>query len=261
MRIAALALALMLATACDNFASVQDADTIEAYEGYIAENPDSRFMTQAKIRLEELYLEKARTDKTLEAYDVYLAKFPEGSDAQHRETALEERRTFLMGWAEEQNTVESWQKFLDEYPGAKKKEKRIARMALQMAQYDPNIEMGDVRVEGVNLAEDPEGPENGWGYYVDVTNKGDKTVSSLMLRIDYLGPDGQPFAHDTWPVVAPLLPGGLPVEEEFKIPMKPGETRTWFWSKGKEAFPADYAKGANVRTYAVRFEGEKDDDE
>ena len=70
----------------------------------------------------------------------------------------------------------------------------------------------------------------------------------------------QPFAHDTWPVVAPMLPGGLPVEEEFKVPMQPGETRTWFWSKGKDAFPEDYAKGAKVRTYAVRFEGEKDDD-
>ncbi|MCB9776937.1 MAG: hypothetical protein H6742_00060 [Alphaproteobacteria bacterium] len=239
--------------ACTNpFAAAQEADTIEAYETFLAENPNSPFVTQGSLRLEELYLEKARQDKTLESYDVYLDKYPKGT---LREKAVEERRTFLFDWAGEQDTPEAWQKFLDEYPTGDKKLKQQARTRLNMAQHRDLVTIGAPSIEQINLAENPDGPLDGWGIYADVTVAGDKPVKELDLEVAYLGPEGQVLDTDKWPVVAPALPGNMPVEEEFKIPMKPGETRTFEWTTGD--MPADWSKKVRLKPVDIKFVGEE----
>ncbi len=68
-------LTLLMLACGTSFSEVQKTDSIEAYEAWIAENPGSPQMTLAEIRVEELYLEKAREDQTLEAYDIYLGKY------------------------------------------------------------------------------------------------------------------------------------------------------------------------------------------
>lgn len=243
-------LLLSLAACTDPFAAAQEANTIEAYESFLASNPNSPFVTQASIRLEELYLEKARTEKTLEAYDVYLDKYPKGT---LREKAVEERRTFLFDWAGEQGTAEAWQKFLDEYPTGDRKLKQEARKRLNMAQHKDLVSIGPVSIEQVNLAENPDGPLDGWGFYADVTVSGDKEVAELVLEVSYLGAEGQVLDTREWPVVAPRLPGNLPVEEEFKVPMKPGETRTFEWTAGD--MPAGWSKKARLRPVEIEFVG------
>ncbi|RME23902.1 MAG: hypothetical protein D6798_12515, partial [Deltaproteobacteria bacterium] len=231
MRFIALMLPVVLSlSACRSpFATAQEQDTIEAYEAFLEANPNSPFVTQASLRLEELYLEKARSEKTLEAYDDYLARYPDGK---LRDKAIEERRQFLFEWASEQDTPEAWQKFLDEYPTGDRKLKQEARQRLNMAKHRDIVTVGPVSIEQVNLAENPDGPLDGWGFYADVTVGGDREVEKLVMEVAYLGADGQVLDTREWPVVAPALPGNLPVEEEFKIPMKPGETRTFEWTTG-----------------------------
>lgn len=250
-----LPLAVALSACQTPFAKAQEEDSIEAYEAFLQAQPNSPFVTQAEIRLEELYLEKAREDKTLEAYDAYLERYPKG---QHTEKATEERRDFLFGWASEQDTVEAWQKFLDEYPTGDRKLKVEARQRLNMAQNRDLVTIGPVSIEQVNLAENPDGPLDGWGFYADVTVAGDKDVKELDLEVAYLGAEGQVLDTREWPVVAPRLPGNLPVEEEFKVPMKPGETRTFEWTTGD--LPAGWAKKARLRPVDIEFVGEEDED-
>lgn len=257
MRALALLLPLTLAlSACqDPFAAAQEANSIEAYEAFVAENPNSPFVTQAQIRLEELYLEKARAEKTLEAYDVYLEKFPKGK---LKDKAVDERRQFLFDWAGEQDTAEAWQKFLDEYPSGDRKLKQEARQRLNMAQNKDLVTVGPVSIEQVNLAEMADGPLDGWGIYADVTVGGDKEVAKLVMEVAYLGAEGQVLDAREWPAVAPALPGNIPVEEEFKVPMKPGETRTFEWTTGD--LPAGWAKKARIRPVDIQFVGEKSEE-
>lgn len=234
---------------CQNpFDVAMEANTIEAFEEFLANSPNSPFTTQAELRLEELYLEKAREDKTLEAYDVYLEKYPKGK---LKDKAVEERRQFLFDWADQEDSAESWQKFLDEYPEGDRKLKVEARQRLNMAQNRGLVTVGPVSIEQVNLAENPDGPLDGWGVYADVTVAGDKEVETLMMQVAYLGSEGQVLDTREWPAVAPRTPDRTPIEEEFKVPMKPGETRTFVWTAGD--MPVGWSKKATVKPVDIQF--------
>ncbi len=247
-------LTLLMLACGTSFSEVQKTDSIEAYEAWIAENPGSPQMTLAEIRVEELYLEKAREDQTLEAYDIYLGKYGD-TGGRLAEKAREERETFLFGWAQEENTIGSWQTYLDEYPNGGGKEGRKNRKEstarINVLGYHANLDIGPVEVEAVNLAEDPDGPLNGWLFIADVTNNGDEALSMLNMELQYLNAEGKVIESDRWPLVAPQAPGNLPIEEEWKVPVQPGETRTYSymdtapqapgWSKKAKLVPVNVA--------------------
>ena len=239
-------LLLFWLVACgDDFAAAQAADTIEAFEAYLAANPNSRWDMQAKDRLETLYLATAKEEKTLAAYDAYLERFPEGNQ---RARALEEREVFLFDWAKSTETEEAWQKYLKEYPKGDKARVKEAERMLKVAQYLPMLTLSEVKAEPVNLAEDPNGPKDGWGFAVDVTNGGPDVVSDLRLTIQYLSKEGGALDQKEWPVVAPKFP--VPIEEEKLVPMQPGETRRWWWT---DAMPEGWAEG-KVKIRVTRVE-------
>ncbi|MCB9675557.1 MAG: hypothetical protein H6737_10600 [Alphaproteobacteria bacterium] len=241
-------LSLATLTACgDDFASAQADGSIEAFEKYLADNPKGRFRIQAKAQLETLYLEDARKQGSLEAYDRYLERFPEGD---LREKAKAEREQFLFDWAKLESTEAAWEKFLGEYPKADKKRLAEAKRLKAVASYADQLAWTDLVVEPTNLAEDPKGPKDGWGFTMEVTNNGTKTLKDLRFTVEYLGPNpGQVLDSREWPVVA--KDWGIPMEEEKKVPMKPGETRTWFWSVG--GLPEIWEQKARVFPSRVAF--------
>ena len=132
----------------DPYSAAQEADTIEAFEAFISENPNSPKVDLANMRLEGLYLEKARRDKKLSAYDDYLSRYPSG---QMHKKAMEEREAFLLVWAESEDTVEAWKTVLDEYPKAKKRVKRRVRERMHMAKHRGKIVLGKVKMEHPNF--------------------------------------------------------------------------------------------------------------
>lgn len=251
MRSLLLALPLLLAGCTSPFAEAQQADTIEAYETFLAENQNSPHRIKAELRLADLYLEQARAKKTLEAYDEFVEKFP---DSELVKKAMEERREFLWKWADAEDTRAAWQKYLDEYPRGDKDRLREARQRLRMSENKDAVEVGPVEMEMVNLAEDPDGPLNGYGFYVDVKNMSDKEIRTLVLRIQYLDTEGNAVGEDEWPVVAPRLPGNLPFEEGFDKPIEPGESRTWEWTTGD--LPEGWSKKSKVAPIDIRFVGD-----
>jgi hypothetical protein len=247
-----LAMTLAVSACDDPFSTAQTADSIEAYEAFVQGNPNSPKIDMARIRIEELVLEAARTGKTLAAYDTYLERYPKG---RFRKKALKERQEFLFEWAAATNTVAAWKQYLSEYSKGNKKRRLNAKKRLFMAKHAGAVHLGSVKMERVNLAEDPEGPLNGYGFYVDVTNKGDKPIVSLTLEIAYLGPNGMALDRKIWPAVAPRLPGGLPMSEGFDKPIAPGEVRTWEWTDGD--ISESWTKKVSVVPASIRFPGPK----
>ncbi len=247
MRMLALALPLLATlAACDNFPEVQATDSIEAYETYLKENPNSRWEIQATSRLEELYLENAHADGGLSGYDAYLERFPDGH---LKETAMTEREEYLFKWATDEHSAEAWQQYLDDYPRAKKKRKSAALKGLEVAKYEPNLKLGPLKMERVNLAEDPEGPLNGWSFKMDVTNDGPEIISYLTYTIAYLDDEGTALARKDWPLVARFYP--VPIEEERKVAIQPGETRDWYWTDGD--MPDGWSGKVDIYATSIRL--------
>ena len=247
----ALPLLFLVAVGCgDNFADVQEKDTIEAYEEFIKNNPSSGFLMQAEARLEDLFLEKARAEG-LESYDLYFERFPDGA---RKEDATKERERFLFSWAEETNTKEGWKKFKEEYPKPAKDHVRVVKAMLKVHKYMDNLEVGGPMVEQVNLAEDPEGPLDGWSISADVTNNGKRTLEQLSMTVVYLDENGKKVGSRKWPAVAPYWK--VPVEEEKKKPFKPGDTITWNWTTGN--VPDGWARQVRVYVSGIAYLGEHD---
>jgi len=246
---AQIALTALLFTGCsDPYGDAQKVDSISTWETFISENPKNPKRSLAEVRLEELYLKAARDGKSLEGYDLYLKKFPKGNLVT---TATKERREFLMDWARETDTPEAWEKFIAEYPTGNSKLKREAKRRLNMAKNKSAIEFGPIKMEQVNMAEDPDGPLNGYGFYVDVTNKSDKPIQRLNVQIAYLDDDGGVLKRASWPAVAERLPAGLPMPEGFSKPIAPGEARQWEWTDGE--MPKGWSKKAKVIATDIKF--------
>ncbi len=252
-------LTLFLSACGPSFRDAQKANTIEAYESYLAQaNESDPFYFQAQVALFELRLGAARDAGTLEEYDRFLNDLPDdvASLKNIREKAMEERENYFYAWADELGTRKAWEKFLEEYPHTERKRKIEARRRMHMADNMNRVSLSSIRQERINLAEDPEGPLNGWGFWCEVTNTGDKPIELLQLGIYYLDDDGRVLDRDMWPVVAKALPGYLPFAEGFDKPMKPGETRTWEWTSGD--FPADWARKVKVAPVHIILVGEED---
>ncbi len=250
----ATSLLLTLLACGPSYYDIQQQDTIEAFEGWLAtaNTADANYYP-AHFRLEELYLEKAREMKSLEGYDMYLAAYPVDKDPkpQLRTKALDEREEFLYNYADEADSPEAWQKFLDEYPKGNKKRKQEARRRLSVAEYRDNLSFGEIEITPVNLAEDPEGPMNGFAITCDITNKGDKKVTYLNMEIRYLNADGNTFEKERWPWVAPRFP--VPIEEEFKVPVEPGETRQYYYTT-EEPEGGKWARKVQLLPVSIQFD-------
>lgn len=244
-------LALLGLSACDDYDAIQRADDIATYEAWLKENPTHSKVFVANIRLEELYLDKARKENTLAVWDAYLERWPEG---RHRDKALDEREASLYDWAYQEGTKAAWKTWLDEYPKGHSKHRGVAKASFAATSYADNVTITEVRTKKVNLAEDPEGPLDGTEFAVDVTNNGDKTLDAFVLRIHYVDGSGKSLGNRVWPVVGTTKDFKVPVEEEKKVPMKPGETRTWAWWTGD--LPKGYSK-AVVHPARVRFAKEE----
>lgn len=244
-------LIFLLSAGCtDPFAVAQEADSIESYDQYLSENPSGAYRFQAETRVEELMLQKARDEKSLEAYDAVLERYPSGA---LKEKVTEEREEFLWAWADEQDTAEGYQKYLDEYPRGNKtkKNREEARRRLKMVQNKDRLEISPVTVEQVNMANDPDGPLNGWGFFADVTNVGDKPIQTLWIQINLLDNDGNIIDTQREPLVDTVLPGRGWAPDEFKAPLKTGETRGWKHTSGD--MPAGWSRRASIKPVKIAF--------
>ncbi len=247
----ALALCLFLAACADPFADAEKANTIEAWEGYLASGSASGSEQRiAEAKLSKLIAEKAKVENTVAAYSAYLDRFPKGIDA---EELGKLRIDAAYADAEKANTAEVWGAFLTTYPEADARMRKKAEGFRAVGAY------GGVRVDApvvseVNLANDPKGPKNGWEIRTTVTNTGDKSITWLNLTAFYLDANGKRVSSVSYPVVAKSGPGGMPIEEMYQEPLAPGKSRTWSYATGE--FPPEWSKKADVLASGIQLEAD-----
>ena len=67
----------------------QKADTYEAYQGYLEDNPNGEYVNIAKNRSDSLYWTSIENDTTVQSFKSYLSKFPNGQFADQAQTKLD----------------------------------------------------------------------------------------------------------------------------------------------------------------------------
>jgi len=79
-RIPTIVIALTLVYGCGSstWSDAQEADTYEAYQAYVEDNPEGEHITEAKKRADSRYWNSIKNDTTAAAFETYLDEFPGG---------------------------------------------------------------------------------------------------------------------------------------------------------------------------------------
>lgn len=242
-------LPVVLWLGCDTgpgWAEVEEINTIEAYEAFLATGPDAFLLPTIEKRLETLYFDRAAKEDTAASWDVYHLRFPEGGANAALATKKRTEAHFREAFAAD--LTERWEKFASDFPKGGWLTARAAGRA-ECQKYG-KLTLGDVAVAPTNMAEDPKGPMDGKGVTVAVTNGGDGALEHVGMTLWYLSDDGAELSVQDYPLTSPTWK--LPATEEQMRPLAPGETRTWFWSIGDEYAPKGWNGKVAVRCTGAR---------
>ena len=245
---AVLSLFLVTLVAC---ADPPPPSTIESLSAALDAGASGSQRVQLEIELQKMLLDRANQTNTLADIDAYLTRFPKGAAGED----LRKRRVdAAFAAAEAQGTAAGWQAFLDENKEADANFRRRAKGFADVLAYG-GVQVGEVKVEPWNLADDPKGPKNCWKISTTVTNAGDKSLGYLTVSMFQVDASGKKLGSAPAVVVGQAAPGGLPIEEIYKKPLAPGKSREV--STTIEAAPEGWDKvSAKVVATAVRFEGD-----
>ncbi|MEZ4240178.1 MAG: hypothetical protein R3F59_29300 [Myxococcota bacterium] len=210
-----------------SYTDVQRIDTIEAYEAFLEADPDSAYRNPVEKRLDELWWDRAVQQDSLEGWAAFTERW-EGSKAKHYPEALAKHAEFAWNAAVADGSEGAVQAYVDKFGKANQVLAGRARGWLDAVHYG-GLELSAPRVEKVNLAEDPEGPLNGWGVSVDAKNTGKDTLYYVRLSVQWQKPDGTPIETKDYPLVSDNWT--MPATEEQQTPIKPGESRVWQWTE------------------------------
>jgi len=237
----------------DPYDLAMEIGTIESIESFAQEHPEHRHMHMAKFKLEQLYVDRAKESGTVEAWDDYLERYPEG---QLKDKGVSGRKEAIWSAAESANTPEAWNTFLEEYPKADRDSRQDAKRRMKVSGFRDTLAVGEVGVEPVNLGEDPNGPYDGYAISADVHYTGEKPIIYLDMLVEFLGADDRVLHTERWPLVGPRGPKNVPIEEEWKVPVQPDETRRYFYTtEGPQR--GNWERKARLVPVAVKFEGDK----
>lgn len=229
--------ALLLGCA-DPYGDAKKADTIEAYEAFLAGEASGADKLMAETRLEELMVKKAEESHAIADYDAVLKRFPSSRKTKELQ---EGRANAAFALAEADGSVDAWKKFLAENDFADSALKKRAKSMVDVAEFSTVVAIGTPTVEKVNLAGDAAGPKDGWGVKADITNNGTVALEYANIELQFLDAAGKKLKAVSWPVAAQSGPGGMPIEEAYTKPLAPAETRPWAYSTGEA--PEGWAEG------------------
>lgn len=239
---------LLLGGCSDPFADAQKVDTVENWETFLKSDPSTSQKMFAEDRIEELLTKKAEESKSIADYTAVLKRFP---NSKNKKDLLQKRLDISMKEAEAANTEEAWKKVSEDNPEADPAVLKEARARADMAAYAAKISITEPVVKQINLGGDKKGELNGWSISATVKNDGDKVVAFLNLDCAFLKADGSTIRGDKYPVVGSVGPGGISMPDEFYIPMKPGDTRTWDYWTGD--VPTDWNQTVKLTPASIRF--------
>ncbi len=228
------------------WAQVEEMNTIEGYEAFLATEPDQFLLPTIEKHLEGLYFNRAATADVAAAWDVYAARFPKGGangplatkkrmDAHYREAMA----------ADDADKLETFAKAFPKsgWNGARAGGRAAALRFGKIGLTEPVV-------TPVNMAEDPKGTPDGRGVTVDVTNGGDQALEFVGMTLFYLGDDGTELSVQDYALTQPTW--DLPASDEQMKPLGAGETRAWKWSIGDEYAPKGWNGKVRVLCTGLR---------
>jgi hypothetical protein len=100
----------------EDWQAAEEANTVAAFEEYLQEHPDGKYVTEAREGLDELHWHEAEGTNTVEAFEEYLEEHPDGKYVTEAREGLEE-----LHWheAEGTNTAEAFGEYLQDHPDGK----------------------------------------------------------------------------------------------------------------------------------------------
>ena len=248
-------LSLFLLFACDNpYEEAKALNTIEAYETYLKEHPTSAQALVAKHELESLYVEKAETSKSLEDYDAYLKRFEEKKDRPEHKKIEKQRMARARDIANLEDTPESYQRFIDTYKHTNSPKIKSAGILIKTAKYKANIEVSDLEQEQANMAQDAEGPLNGWLFSATITNNTTRDIKFLKAKLHFLDAEGNILSShvsDGTVVIGELYGREWATPKPRKPPFKIGDSRKWTYLTGD--IPPNWSKRVRLQLFQVQF--------
>lgn len=230
-----------------SYSEVQRVDTIESYEAFLAADPDSMYKNPIERRLDELYFEAAEKADTLESWAKYTSRF--GIEAKHYPQALKRHAELAWRVVLADGSEAALKGYHDTFGNAVPAYGSRADGMLAVMAYG-GLELSAPRIEPVNLAEDPKGEKNGWGVFVDVTNKGTATLPYVRLTVEWQKPDGSEIITRDYPLVSDKWT--LPATEEQQTPIPPGNKRVWSWTEDYQLLSPTEAPKAKVYASGIR---------
>ena len=257
---------LFFLMACANpYEEAKKVGTLEAYETFIKENPDSRDVFSANMEIETLLVSKARETQSVGDFDAYLSRVKENPPTKATyDKMLGERKDACWNKALDTNKAKDWQAFIDEYNVKDPKKTRIAKQRLVVANYLPSLEMDPIEKIQVNLQGDDSGPLDGWEFSTQITNSGDKDIEAMRLRISFLDADGKITQAKDFTVIGcgdycqrkfvfddPSYIKQDPDIGRIKPPMKAGEKRDFVKTTGD--IPPEWSKQLKATIVAIKF--------
>ena len=193
----------LLACGPDPFDVAMDDGSIEALRTFLVENPDHRLGYMAVSAIEKRYGEIAQELNTVEAWDDYMSRYPEG---EHVRDGRQIRERLMYDIAAEENTPESWQTFIDAYQYSTTPLKDRAEQRLVVAPHIDQLQFGEVSVNPAYLAENPDGPMDGYAVTAEFHNTTGQTIDKLTIQIDFTSDNDGVIQSERWPLVADRNP-------------------------------------------------------
>ncbi len=255
-------LLLSLFLACSNpYQEALDAGTVEAYEAFLTENPKHKKARTIQGHLEEKLREAAKESKDITQFDAYLERFKDTtSDKNAYARFVSAREDVMWNKALDAHTEKAYQSFILEYKSSSPRRARMAEEYSKVAAYEKNLSRTPIEIEQVNMANDPDGPLNGWKISTDLTNNGPASLSRLKYRINFLDAEGNIVHSDEKSedtiVIGELKGREWATPDYMKPPFKPKETRSWSYMTGD--VPPDWSRKVELTIIKLRKVGEKD---
>lgn len=227
-------------------------DSADTYKEFLEEYPDSDHAAEAIKRIESQEYTKAVDLGTAEGFGAYLANHPEGGNA---DDARLNHARLLFEEAKLETSADKMSSYLSMYPEGDSA--LLATHFLKVYEYATHIDIANVEVKEVNLQRKPDMPLDGHAFLADVTNNGDKTLTTLQIRMEWLSEADVVLLKRLWYVATPPL-DMYPTSEDMRAPMKPAETRQFEYIFGRSIKPSYWDGKLRLRVHDIKFEGEAD---
>ncbi|MBM74977.1 MAG: hypothetical protein CMK59_06230 [Proteobacteria bacterium] len=252
-------LPFLLIACTDSYKEALEKNTTEAYQQFIAENPTSVRVPEIQQRLETLLKEEARAAKDPALYKSYLDDYADITVDEGEFKKFKNEYIDLI-WKQtiETHTVEAYQKFIHKFKKSVPRKAKMAAQYIKVVEYEQFVSFTPVEIEQVNMANDPDGPLNGWKISADITNTGISKIEELKVRVNFLDAEGKVVSADEksedTKVIGVLAGREWATPDHQKPPFKPKETRTWSYMTAD--IPAEWSKKVKVNIVKIKLVGD-----